>query len=182
MINMTKLLSYVNLEAEGVTTDVAREYAKLQYLEHVLGLQEQIMIRSKRLRERMSDEEVRAVEERVREALRGIEMEFQVISTKRPVTPVPLDVPEYLTVREVAKLKGITVQMVRRHLNDKKFIGHQVAGENSTWRIPTEQFINDHNWSEFLRQRQETFLRSRRAAETMIDFWEEKDPKAPEEE
>lgn len=81
------------------------------------------------------------------------------------------EIPQYLTVRDVSKLTGLVPQVVRRHLANGKFKGEQVAGENSTWRIFPEQFMQYSNWEAFLKEREKEKHDSVKLTELGLELW-----------
>lgn len=82
------------------------------------------------------------------------------------------EVPQYLTVREVSRLTGLVPQVVRRHLTKGKFKGEQVAGENSTWRVFPEQFMQYSNWEAFLKEREKERQNSIKLIKLGLELWD----------
>jgi hypothetical protein len=146
---MSKILESVILGEEKermLISERARRYAKLQYLER------EILRESIQMREELTVEELRSV--------------ATALETEE------LPVPEFLSVRDVAKLTDLTPQIVRRHCMNGKYKGYQVAGENSTWRIESEQFKDNPHWISFLIERNEARERSKKVAVLAEQLWE----------
>ncbi|MED4183584.1 helix-turn-helix domain-containing protein [Priestia megaterium] len=57
---------------------------------------------------------------------------------------------EYLTVRDVAKLLGISPQMVRRHCANNNIVSWRTAGEKGEWRIDIDQYRSNPSYSKRL--------------------------------
>ena len=60
--------------------------------------------------------------------------------------------PEYLTTLDVAYLLGISTQMVRRHLEQKKIAGWRTLGDRGEWRIEFEPYKDHPNMQDLLKR------------------------------
>lgn len=54
---------------------------------------------------------------------------------------------EYLTVRDVSQLLGISPQMVRRHCANNNIVSWRTAGEKGEWRIDIDQYRKNPSYS-----------------------------------
>ncbi len=84
-----------------------------------------------------------------------------------------LNYPKYFNVREVSLYKGITPQQVRRNCINGKYQAEQVAGENSSWRILTDQFKEENDFFDFIQQRAEKFKKVSKASQMAVELWTE---------
>ncbi|MBA2937088.1 hypothetical protein HZF08_02080 [Paenibacillus sp. CGMCC 1.16610] len=116
--------------------------------------------------EKLTDNDVRAVEEIVN----TLQLDYPNLMEEE------LEAPEYLSVRDVSKLTGLVPQVVRRHCASGTYKSHQVAGENSSWRIESDQFKTFPNWKKFLQEREEEFGSSQRVAKLALKLWSDKGP------
>lgn len=82
---------------------------------------------------------------------------------------------EFLSIRDVSKLTGLTPQIIRRHCANGKIKAFQIVGANSKWRIETEQFSNLPTWERFQMERNERFERSAEVAKIAKKMWEEQE-------
>ena len=85
------------------------------------------------------------------------------------------DVPELLSVVEVAHITGLSAQMVRRHCKSGKFQGVQPSGLNGIWYVKSDTFKKnpEYNWDAFMSKRNELYERSKEVAETYLKLVEE---------
>ena len=149
---MSGLMNLVSLgeKERSFTSDVLKNYAKLRYLQLEASRESEVLVKQ------LSRDDVMRVEEMLRSM---VQVEAQV------------EVPEYLSVRDVSRLTSLSPQMVRRHCIDKTYKAYQIAGVNSSWRIDPEQFKTNPNWSRFLFERDEEFSRSERVATIAEQLW-----------
>lgn len=96
----------------------------------------------------MLQEELERERERLYQELSEIEKKeaFEVLSKQ-------FNIPDFITVRDVSEILGITPQMVRRHCSDGKLKSHQTLEGSGKWRIDTEQFMDKPNWDKFIEKR-----------------------------
>ncbi|WP_133299579.1 hypothetical protein [Bacillus sp. V59.32b] len=83
------------------------------------------------------------------------------------------EVPQYLSVKEVSILTGLTPQIVRRHCANGKYAAYQPGGGNGTWHIESAQFRTYPNWLDFLQKRDELFSNSQQVAKLALQLWDE---------
>ena len=150
---MSAILDKVTLnpEQEKITNHRVRELAKLRNLER------QTRRNIEKIKSELSPEEVQMVEDTFRE-------DEQVD-----------DVPEYLSVSEVAAIIGLSPQIIRRHCSSGKFQGYQPSGPNGIWYVKSDTFRKGHgfNWNEFISKRNEMFARSNEAANISLQLQNE---------
>lgn len=144
---------------EVINTSSADEYARL------LLIQKAVQDGTKRILETLPPEDAAKIETWIKEENVSIEFDLSEPNNSESI--------DFLTVREVSQLLGITPQQVRRNCASGKYDASQVAGENSSWRIKAEQFKNQTNWNNFLKQRKEKFEKNKKAAELGIELWED---------
>lgn len=149
MMDMSKILEQISLNPEQekkITSENARKYARLRSLEK--QIQKEIAL----LMGNLSEEEVKAVDETFNED------PFE-------------DVPQYLSVAEVAMITGLSPQMVRRNCANGVFDGYQPSGNNGKWFINSDTFRKDSKkWKEFVERRNELFSKSAKAAKASINL------------
>lgn len=63
------------------------------------------------------------------------------------------NIPDYISVREAAKILDVSVQMVRRYCTEGKINAHQRLEGSGKWLIETKQFIDNENWGKFVQER-----------------------------
>lgn len=63
------------------------------------------------------------------------------------------NIPDFITVRDVSEILGITPQMVRRHRSDGKLKSYQTLEGSGKWRIDAEQFMDKPSWDKFIKKR-----------------------------
>ncbi|HEU4963583.1 MAG TPA: helix-turn-helix domain-containing protein [Bacilli bacterium] len=63
--------------------------------------------------------------------------------------------PEYLTTLDVAKILGISPQLVRRYCQDGTIPAWRTLGNRGEWRIDVAYYQDHPGYRQFLRQRQE---------------------------
>lgn len=80
------------------------------------------------------------------------------------------NIPEFVTVKDVSEILGITPQMVRRHCSDGRIIALQTLEGSGKWRIQTEQFMDHPNWDKFLEKRVKIKKQSINIAEKMLEY------------
>lgn len=152
-----------------VDKELARELVK-DYI-----LQQQIKRTQERLRERnLSSEKIKEFNRTMEQ--KGIQENIDRIieySDEEDLAESEIVYPKYFNVREVSLYKGITPQQVRRNCISGKYQAEQVAGEHSSWRIPTEQFKQENDFVEFIQQRADKFKKVSEASQIAIELWTE---------
>lgn len=152
LIQMSELLKMIPItqeEENKIPTDKARKALILKKLENAL-IEEKVLLGE------LSEEEELAVKELTKDLIVD-------------------DVPEYISVKEVAWLTGLSPQIVRRHCAKHKYIAYQPSGENGTWYIESDQFRSFPNWEEFLQVRTEMLKRSQHTNKLAFQLWYETD-------
>ena len=80
------------------------------------------------------------------------------------------NVPKYLSVREVSKLTGQSLQMVRRHCIKGTYKGYQSSGTNGIWHIESQQFSKEPGWENFLLNREGNYKNAKNIAKLAIEL------------
>lgn len=80
------------------------------------------------------------------------------------------NIPDYITVRDVSEILGISPQMVRRHCSDGKIIAHQTLEGSGKWRIETAQFLGKPNWDKFIDKRAKIKKQSTDIANKVLEY------------
>lgn len=152
-----------------VDTELAHELLK-DYI-----LQQQIKRNQERLKARKLSSQTmqefnkkiaqKAIQENIEQIIKDSDEDYQ--------EEVPLNYPKYFNVREVSLYKGITPQQVRRNCINGKYEAEQVAGENSSWRILTDQFKEENDFIDFVQQRAEKFKKVSQASQVAVELWTE---------
>lgn len=152
MIKISELLKMIQItpeEENRIPTERARKAVILRKLENAIN-DEKLMLGE------LTEEEEAAVNDLFKDLIVD-------------------DVPEYISVKEVAWLTKLSPQIVRRHCAKHKYIAYQPSGENGTWYIESDQFRNFPNWEEFLHARTEMLKRSQHTSKVAFQLWYETD-------
>ncbi len=83
------------------------------------------------------------------------------------------EIPEYLSVREVAQLLEVTPQMVRRYCAEEKIKAFQRLEGSGSWLIESTQFLNHPGWPKFFKSKEKAKDNSVYVAEKMLDYLSE---------
>ncbi|WP_138754539.1 hypothetical protein [Paenibacillus sinopodophylli] len=157
---MPSVLSYVTLpdatERTFISKD-ARKLAKIRLLQRALEIEATIAARG------LTDTDIKDIED----AIQALDVE-PLIERDEAVHPIP----EFLTVRDVSLITGLAPQVVRRHLQNKKYEGFQNAGENTTWHVYSTQFLTHPNWQKFLKEKDKGFENSKQVANLALELLE----------
>lgn len=113
----------------------------------------------------MLQEELERQREKIYKELSGIERKAAFETLKKEY-----NIPNYITVRDVSEILGITPQMVRRHCSSGKIIGHQTLEGSGKWRIDTEQFMDKPNWDKFIEKRARIKKQSIDIADKVLEY------------
>jgi hypothetical protein len=62
------------------------------------------------------------------------------------------NIPDYISVRDTAKILEVSVQMVRRYCAEEKINATQRLGSGK-WLIEAKQFMDNENWEKYLQER-----------------------------
>jgi len=113
----------------------------------------------------MLKEELERERERLYRDLSGMEKKeaFAVLSKQ-------FNIPDFITVRDVSEILGITPQMVRRHCSDRKIKSYQTLEGSGKWRIDTEQFMDKPNWDKFIEKRAKLKKQSINVADKVLEY------------
>ncbi|CAH0346551.1 hypothetical protein [Bacillus sp. CECT 9360] len=155
---MGEILNKVKLsetEERSIPTDRAKKYVKIRKLEEEIA-------REKSVLEELSAEEIAAIED----------------IFKKDIVD---EVPQYLSVKEVSMLTGLTPQIVRRHCANRKYAAYQPGGGNGTWHIESSRFRTYPNWLDFIQKRNELFSNSQQVAKLAVQLWDEDESEKSEE-
>ena len=110
----------------------------------------------------MSEEEMRILTERLSSVI-----------TKRPIS-LAKTTNDYLTVRDVAELLGISPQMVRRKCNSEKIKAWRTTGDTGEWRIDINQYLDDPTYStrlaDILKRKETRKDRKQKATKALDDI------------
>ena len=83
------------------------------------------------------------------------------------------DFPEYLPVRDVAEILGVTPQMVRRYCADGRIDARQRIEGSGKWLIPTKQFVTHPNWNKYIQRSNKIKKQSVNIAKKIVQYLEE---------
>ena len=139
-------------EQEKIKSEKAKKLARLRNLER------QTRKEIEKIKSELSQEEVQMVEDTFSEEDTQID-----------------DVPEYLSVSEVAAITGLSPQIIRRHCSNGKFQGYQPSGPNGIWYVKSDTFRKspEFDWNEFISKRNEMFARSKKVANISLELQDE---------
>ncbi|MGM7720702.1 helix-turn-helix domain-containing protein [Metabacillus sp. Hm71] len=83
------------------------------------------------------------------------------------------NIPDYITVRDAAKILDVSVQMVRRYCTEGKINAFQRLEGSGKWLIETKQFIDNKNWGKFVQERARIKDNSLKFANKMLDIMDD---------
>lgn len=84
-----------------------------------------------------------------------------------------VQIPSYLSVRDVAQILEVTPQMVRRYCGNGKIAARQRMEGSGKWLIPADQFITHPNWNKFMEKKNTIKKQSIKIAQKMVEYIEE---------
>jgi hypothetical protein len=118
----------------------------------------------------MLQEELERERERLYQELNGKEKKeaFEVLSKQ-------FNIPDFISVRDVSEILGITPQMVRRHCSDGKLKSHQTLEGSGKWRIDAEQFMDKPNWDKFIEKRAKLKKQSIKIADEVLKYLDDEE-------
>ncbi|MCU7667739.1 helix-turn-helix domain-containing protein [Bacillus thuringiensis] len=143
---MTVLLENINLtenEERIITSERTKNFIKLTKLMEMVEQEQQ------KIFFKLNEEEKDEV--------------FEIISKQH-------NIPKNITVKEVAGILGVTVQMVRRYCVEGKLIAHQRLEGSGKWLIDTKQFMTHKNWGKFVQEQGKIKENSLLLANKMINI------------
>lgn len=128
---------------ESMNSDVSLNFMK------IIMLQEELEMEKENLFKRLTFEEKKEI--------------FQFLSKR-------FNIPELITVRDVADILELSPQMVRRHCADGKIKSLQTLEGSGKWRVYSDQFMDHPNWFKFIKKRKKIKNQSIDIAEKMLDL------------
>ncbi|MFP3727747.1 helix-turn-helix domain-containing protein [Priestia filamentosa] len=175
---MSKILNNIplNSEQEKISSKEVRDYAKIRNFEqYIKGMEQEIEKLKETWARKLSIEEIKQVEKTLKNESKLPSYDPLLAYIKSENEKDRGEVPEYLTVAEVALITGLSPQMVRRHCADGKFEAFQPSGTNGIWKIKASNFkdYKGITWEEFKKKRNKLFSQSKELANDSIKLQDE---------